>query len=831
MADVALGLTSSATVLIQNITTAIKCVKNVHDAPKEIAQFLTELQYTEIYLSALGKLIKLSSRDDPWLETLQQLHGPFQELTELLKGLNRKLRSGSPGWKEGATKLLWTFTKQSVGDDLKKIERLKTLVMSAVQLDDVMLSHAIKDTVADVHGGVSMDDKAEKVARWLTPLDYIAVQQDKLKRRVGNTGEWFLESPEFKSWKDGSTESRTLWCPGSPGVGKTVLASIIANSLQLPDYEETFVQKKTLVLSIFCDYKCANAQTVENVLRSLLKQRVQVHGLSDSIAFLYDDNTPLCLDNLTKILAQELKSFDRVYIILDALDEFPENDGGQEKLISVLRVLGSNTHLLVMSRDIPAIGSLFKTDTWLDTWATDEDIKTYIKTKLSSGRLAHHSKGRGDLREEILSGVTNQADGMFLLAGMHMDSLAETTNRKSLRDALTKLPGNIWEAYDNALERVHSQSEERQELAHRVFGWIAFSRRPLTVLELRYALAVEPGMTTLDLDNLHDEDFLLDVCAGLVVKDETHSEWEDFQPSGAVMNFMHQTTREYFHDRRCTEFFPHIQETITRTCLSYMSLDDFKLPKDVDNADNDSVLRGLAEKHPFLHYSSVHWGYHASRPVEHSMEDEIIAFLTEGVDSANRRKVGNIFHKRTVSSEVPVPFQFAMDYGLLHIVDVLLLRGMYQCEEPLLLTVVHRGDLGMVKLLLDRDNVDPNARSPSSQQTPLLYAVEEQEHTSIMEMLLQSRRVDVNSKGRNGWTPLMIAVRRGIAPTAEALLKHPEIDVFARDDDGKAAYTHAYHSGPDNGGMITLFEKYGCSAELDNYQPIYLTPVNNLRSQ
>ncbi len=262
-----------------------------------------------------------------------------------------------------------------------------------------------------------------------------------------------------------------------------------------------------------------------------------------------------------------------------------------------------------------------------------------------------------------------------------------------------------------------------------------------------------------------------------------------------------------------------------------MSLNDFELPKDIDNADNDNILRGLAENHPFLHYSSVHWGYHASGPVEHSMEDEILAFFADGVDSANCRKVVNVFRKGTVSSEAPVPFQFAIDYGLLHIMDILLLRGKCQCEEPLLLTAVQRGDLGMVKLLLDRDNVDPNVRSPSSQQTPLLYAVEEQNRTPIVEMLLQSRRVDVNSKGRNGWTPLMIAVSRGIIPTAEALLKHPGIDILARDDDGEAAYTHACHSGPDNGGMITLFEKYGCGAELDNYQPIYLTPVNYLRSQ
>ncbi|KAK0216591.1 hypothetical protein EDD85DRAFT_995835, partial [Armillaria nabsnona] len=273
----------------------------------------------------------------------------------------------------------------------------------------------------------------QKVARWLTPLNYIAVQQDKLKERVGNTGGWFLKSPEFKSWKDGSTESRTC-----AGVGKTVLASIIVNSLQSTIYE-----KKTLVLSIFCDYQSANTQTVEKVLRSLSKQRVQAYGLSDSTTLLYDNNISLFLDDLTKVLAQELKSFDYVYVILDALDEFPEKDGGQEKLIKALRTLGSNTRLLMMSRDIPAIASVFKTDTRMDIRAADEDIKTYIMSKLFSDRLARHNKGRDHLRGEILSGVTAKADGTFLLAGMHMDSLAATKKRKSLRDALRKLPGNI----------------------------------------------------------------------------------------------------------------------------------------------------------------------------------------------------------------------------------------------------------------------------------------------------------------------------------------------------------------------------------------------------
>ncbi|SJL06971.1 uncharacterized protein ARMOST_10313 [Armillaria ostoyae] len=813
MAD-AVGVASSVTAFIKNILTLINYVKDVYNTPAEISQFLKELKFLRIYLSALDN-------NPP--------DSVFNELMKLLEELDRKLRVTPPQWKMVKKRLLWTLTKTSVEEDLKRIERLKTLVMSAVQVDHITLSHAM---VADVKGTVDVvliaDDKAEKVARWLTPSDYVAVQQGKLKERVGNTGEWFLESPGFMSWKDGSTESRTLWCPGSPGVGKSVLASIIVNALQSPIYEKTLVQQKTLVLSIFCDRQSANTQTVENVLRSLLKQRVQAHGLSDSITFLYDNNTPLFFDDLTEVLVEELKSFDHVYIILDALDEFLENDGGQEKLINALRTLGSNTRLLVMSTDLPAIASLFKTDTRLDIRAADEDIKTYIMNKLSSGRLAHHIKGRDHMRGEILSGVTAKADGIFLLARMHMASLAEAKSRKSLRGTLRKLPGNIWEVYDNALERINCQSKDRKELAYRILGWIAFARHPLTVSELRYALAVEPAMMALNLD---DEGVLGDFCAGLVVKDETYSEFDDLQPRGAIMKFTHYTTREYFHDRRWAELFPRMQETITRTCLSYMSsLGDFTLPLD---AKNDNVLRGLAEKHPFLHYSSAHWGYHASGAVEHSMEDEIITFLTDGIDLANRRRVANIFHRRAISNEAPMPIQFAMDYGLVHIMDVLLLRRNCECKEPLLLIAVQRGDLKMVKLLLERDNVNPNARSPSSQQTPLLYAVEQREHTHTVEMLLRSGRVDVNIKGSNGRTPLMMAVSRRIVPTAEALLKHPGIDVLARDDDVKAAYTHACYSGPDNEGMIALFEKYGYSAEMDNYQPIYLTvtPGNCLRTQ
>ncbi len=266
------------------------------------------------------------------------------------------------------------------------------------------------------------------VIPWLTDLNFKSVQAEKLSQRVGDTGRWFLESKQFLKWVDNSASSSCLWCPGhrelfakcfhclqanisSAGVGKTILASIIIDYLQSLDYKE-----KTLILSIFCDYKLATAQTIANLFCSLLKQLVQDHGLSGPITLLYNqclrDGTRPSLNALTKIISQELESFHRVYIVLDALDEFPDDNGGQEKLINTTRSLGDNIYLLVTSRNISTIGLLFEEDTRLDIRAADDDINLYIMSKLSCGRLARLIKGRDNLRQAILDGVTEKADGM-----------------------------------------------------------------------------------------------------------------------------------------------------------------------------------------------------------------------------------------------------------------------------------------------------------------------------------------------------------------------------------------------------------------------------------
>ncbi len=74
-------------------------------------------------------------------------------------------------------------------------------------------------------------------------------------------------------------------------------------------------------------------------------------------------------------------------------------------------------------------------------------------------------------------------------------------------------------AHTEILEsRINSQDDDDRVLAFRIFGWIAFARRPLTVLELQHALSVnlDSDMMAFEPDNIYSEDLLGSVCGGLV---------------------------------------------------------------------------------------------------------------------------------------------------------------------------------------------------------------------------------------------------------------------------------------------------------------------------
>jgi len=70
-------------------------------------------------------------------------------------------------------------------------------------------------------------DGLSHILTWLSPLDPRLRHQDIQGRRVGNVGEWLLQTQEFKTWCTGSeggeSGNAVLFCYGDPGAGKTYI--------------------------------------------------------------------------------------------------------------------------------------------------------------------------------------------------------------------------------------------------------------------------------------------------------------------------------------------------------------------------------------------------------------------------------------------------------------------------------------------------------------------------------------------------------------------------------------------------------------------------------
>ncbi|KAJ6556323.1 hypothetical protein B0H19DRAFT_863901, partial [Mycena capillaripes] len=175
-------------------------------------------------------------------------------------------------------------------------------------------------------------------------------------------------------------------------------------------------------------------------------------------------------------------------------------------------------NLMIFSRPHVKLDDFFPNAQIINIRATETDMAQYINCRISnSPRLSKHVGGQSQLHNEIHTIITQNAEGMFLLAKLHIDLLAAKLTVRAVREGLKHLPKDLNRTYDEAMERIDNQKEDEKELAHLVLMWVANSKRPLSVGELQEALAIEPGSTSLDVENIPDIDTILSVCAGLVI--------------------------------------------------------------------------------------------------------------------------------------------------------------------------------------------------------------------------------------------------------------------------------------------------------------------------
>ncbi|KAJ7021504.1 hypothetical protein C8F04DRAFT_266660 [Mycena alexandri] len=467
------------------------------------------------------------------------------------------------------------------------------------------------------HGGVgegpivnfnygNKEEDRKRIIDWLSPINFFLRQADISQMQEKGTGGWLLDHPLFKKWECGL--GSTLWCRGIPGAGKTVLASMVVNHLGTQ-----FKGKNTGVACIYLNHKEVDNQTPSRLLAGLWRQLVLDRDIGSIAEKLYQQHqekgTAPSLEEVDNVLSSSFKMFSQVFIIVDAMDEYPEFQ--REILLQQLAAMSSNVNLMITSRpnislEPPSFCNLER----LDVHAMDDDLRTYVDAQIvSSPRLRMHVMKQPGLQEEIHSKINTQTvDGMFLLAKLHIQSLSTKNTIKALREALKELPRGLDDSYDITMQRIDDQTEEDKKTARSTLIWVASAKRPLNVSEITAALAIEPGDRQLDEDNVLDINIILSVCAGLVIVDKQSS----------VVRLVHYTTQQYL-DKIQAEKFPDVQTEMTRTLLTVLAFDGYP---------NQSWSRSGATPPPLVDYSQYCLAHAAGHP-EEQLRENLLMFLDQ----------------------------------------------------------------------------------------------------------------------------------------------------------------------------------------------------------
>lgn len=259
------------------------------------------------------------------------------------------------------------------------------------------------------------DRERQTILDWITSIDYGPQQSDFISRRQAGTGQWLLESAEFQDWL--ATENKTLFCPGIPGAGKTILTAVV-----IDDLTTRFSNHSTIGIAyVYFNFRREDEQKTDDILASLLKQLAQGQpSLPDNVKALYHrhkaNQTRPSFDAISRALHDMSIMYSRVFIIIDALDECQVSNGYRTRLLSEIFSIQSKCrlNLFVTSRHIPEIREKFEGSMTLEIRASEEDVRRYLDGHMV--RLPRFVTRSPELQEEIKTQIVWLVNGMYELS-------------------------------------------------------------------------------------------------------------------------------------------------------------------------------------------------------------------------------------------------------------------------------------------------------------------------------------------------------------------------------------------------------------------------------
>jgi hypothetical protein len=135
---------------------------------------------------------------------------------------------------------------------------------------------------------------------------------------------------------------------------------------------------------------------------------------------------------------------------------------------------------------------------------TQNDIVNYVHDSVLELQKRHIPT---ELRQEIQDALIEGSNGMFLWVDLILYDLktSSRTSQHAIQKKLKSLPKSLLDLYEKILLAIQP---EDLELANSILLWVVWAERPLTLEELKIAIAIQPGHRSMsDLSGMVENDF------------------------------------------------------------------------------------------------------------------------------------------------------------------------------------------------------------------------------------------------------------------------------------------------------------------------------------
>ncbi|KAL6886897.1 hypothetical protein GGI43DRAFT_431693 [Trichoderma evansii] len=609
--------------------------------------------------------------------------------------------------------------------------------------DKILMHFFEQDPIRDQYG----QEEDMTTLNWLNPVDYSLQQNDYIKQAEPGTCQWFLNSTQFLTWVN--SHGQTLFSPGIPGAGKTVLTSVIIHNLHTKFQNDDTIR----VVYIYGHLPHQRYQDAADLIANLLKQLAQNRpSLPDCVKSLYNKHKAMRTRPLLEEISTALRSvaalYSKVFVFVDALDEHNMSNDYKILLTEIFALQAEcKMNILATSRFIPEIVENFSKSMSIEIRASKDDIGRYIEAHMD--QLPQFLQKDSPLQEEIISTLSDTCDGMFLLAPVCLHSLADNATKDGIKKALK---GFQWQnaklveedtfralsqVYDPLMKRIVRQTTGIRDLAMNTLSWVTCANRILTASELQHALAVRIGESELDQEDILEMEDVISACAGLVTIVESSND----------ICFAHNSAKAYFERARQT-WFPDAETKIADICVTYLSFRIF----DIGCCGTDREFEGRLQLNKLYDYAAHNWGHHTRNAVI-SMPDVVEFLNSEGKVEAS---IQALMVVKPYSEESGYSQKYPKQMSGLHL-------------------AAYFGIDSVIRHLLE--NLSPNSRD-SYNRTPLSWAAKNGHKavvklllsTAVVKLLLSTGQVEVDSKDDLDRTPLWWATENSHDAVCKLLL-------------------------------------------------------------